>query len=221
MERGMRFLIVAPWGNPPQWRKAKYRVEVKHPALRIEAKDVEGCSSTAALAQQLRKAGAVDVLIFGIDTAVPPAGRGLREAVEEKYREWARALGVEGDVASLPGIGLYHGWRFQATALHIFNKALHAILQKAEELRPSFMVVDLTHGVNYQTVAVLYAAVAASVLLGLEHRTIIYNSEPYPPDHTTDNCIKEEKSQKQVENGLPSLAVLDVTELQSVMRTIR
>ncbi|MGC8584296.1 MAG: CRISPR-associated CARF protein Csx1 [Thermoproteus sp.] len=220
MERGMRFLIVAPWGNPPQWRRAKYRVEVKHPALRIEAEDVEGCSSTAALAQQLRKAGAVDVLIFGIETAVPPAG-GLREAVEEKYREWARALGVEGDVASLPGIGLYHGWRFQATALHIFNKALHAILQKAEESRPSFMVVDLTHGVNYQTVAVLYAAVAASVLLGLEDRTIIYNSEPYPPDHTTDNCIKEEKSQRRDKTEPPSLAVLDVTELQSVMRTIR
>ncbi|MGC9051943.1 CRISPR-associated CARF protein Csx1 [Pyrobaculum sp.] len=220
MERKMRFLLIAPWGNPPQWRKAKYRVEVKHPALRIEAEDVEGCSSTAALAKQLGKTGDVDVLIFGMDTAIPPADQGIRKAVEEKYREWAKTLGVEGDVVSLPGIGLYHGWRFKATALHIFNKALHAILQKAEKSKPSFIVVDLTHGVNYQTVAVLYAAVAASVLLDLEGRTIIYNSEPYPPDHITENCIKEER-QKQVKKELPSLAVLDVTELQSVIRAIR
>ncbi|AET32466.1 CRISPR-associated CARF protein Csx1 [Pyrobaculum ferrireducens] len=221
MERKMRFLLIAPWGNPPQWRKAKYRVEVKHPALRIEAEDVEGCSSTAALAQQLRKARDVDVLIFGMDTAIPPADQVLRKAVEEKYREWAEKLDVKADVVSLPGIGLYHGWHFKATALHIFNKTLHAILQKAEEKsRPSFIVVDLTHGVNYQTVAVLYAAVAASVLLDLEGRTIIYNSEPYPPDHITENCIKEER-QKQVKKELPSLAVLDVTELQSVIRAIR
>lgn len=215
---------MAPWGNPATWRLAKYKVELSHPALRrLGAVEVESCSSTKALAEQLRGAGEVKVLIFGIDTvAQPREGEDLRKAAEEMYGQWARELGLEADVVSLPGIGLFHGWRFAGRPLHLFNKALYHILKAAEEYNPTFIVVDLTHGMNYQTVAVLYAAVAASVLLGMEGSKgpILYNSEPYPPDHQPKQCVQAARSGGAKEEA-PQLTALDVSQLQTVIRLIR
>ncbi|MEM0464487.1 CRISPR-associated CARF protein Csx1 [Pyrobaculum sp.] len=220
----MRFLVVAPWGNPTTWRLAKYKVELSHPALRrLGVAEVESCSSAKALAAQLRSAGDVKVLIFGIDTvAQPREGEDLRRSAEEMYGRWARELGLEAEVVSLPGIGLFHGWRFAARPLLLFNKALYHILKAAEEYNPTFIVVDLTHGVNYQTVAVLYAAVAASVLLGLEGSKglILYNSEPYPAEYQPERCVKgDEREGRRAE--VPQLTVLDVSQLQTVVRLIR
>ncbi|AFA39160.1 CRISPR-associated protein, MJ1666 family [Pyrobaculum oguniense TE7] len=139
------------------------------------------------------------------------------------YKRWARELGVEADVVSLPGIGLFHGWRFDGKPLHLFNKALYHILKAAEEHKPTFIVVDLTHGVNYQTVAVLYAAVAASVLLGLEGNrgSILYNSEPYPTEYRAGACIASTQTGEGKREELPQLTILDVSQLQTAVRLIR
>mgnify|MGYP001772994003 CR=1 FL=1 len=220
----MKFLVVAPWGSPTTWHRAKYRVELAHPALKdLEAVEVESCSSTKALAEQLRRKGDVKVLIFGIDTvAQPREGENLRKSAEEMYRQWAEELGVDGDVVSLPGIGLFHGWRFTGRPLHLFNKALYHVLKAAEEYEPHFIVVDLTHGVNYQTVAVLYASVAASVLLGMEgsRGLIIYNSEPYPSNYRPGQCLKGAE-RVEVKTETPQLTALDVSQLQTAIRLIR
>ncbi|AAL62572.1 hypothetical protein PAE0117 [Pyrobaculum aerophilum str. IM2] len=218
----MKFLVVAPWGNPSMWRRARYRIELRHKALEgLGEGEVETCSSTKALAELLRRRGDVKVLIFGLDTVAQPAGgRTPREIAEEKYREWARALGVEGEVVSLPGIGLFHGWRYEGKPLHLFNAAFYHILKTAEELKPSFIVVDLTHGVNYQTIAVLYAAVAASVLLEKEDRLLLYNSEPYPAEYSAETCIKEAQRVERRE-GVPQLTALDVRQLQDAVGAIR
>lgn len=217
----MRSLVVAPWGNPTTWRRARYKVELVHPALRGLAQgEVESCSSTKALAEQLRQRGEVKVLIFGLDTVAQP-GEDLRRSAEAMYRQWAQELGVEGDVVSLPGIGLFHGWRFLGKPLHLFNKALYHVLKVAEEYKPTFIVVDLTHGINYQTVAVLYAVVAASVLLDKEGELLLYNSEPYPTEYKADNCIQGAQAGESKRVELPLLTVLDVQQLQKAIGNIR
>lgn len=86
-------------------------------------------------------------------------------------------MGVEGEVALLPGVGLFYGWRFLGTPMHMFNTALYHILKAGKEFKPSFIAVDLTHEVNYQTV--LCASRAASILLGVEDRLLLFSSEPY------------------------------------------
>ena len=49
-----------------------------------------------------------------------------------------------------------------------------------ERFEPTFIVVDITHGVNYQMTAILYATMAAAALTGMDDRVEIFNSEPYP-----------------------------------------
>lgn len=89
-----RALVVAAWGYPPSWRKAKYRVgPPAHPAFR-NARLVEcsSCSNTLTLIKFFffRENGwEVQTVIFGVDTALSPAGvadgREFRRRVKERF----------------------------------------------------------------------------------------------------------------------------------------
>jgi CRISPR-associated protein Csx1 len=120
-------LVAAAWGYPPGWRKARYRVEPpQHPAFK-GARQVEctSCSSTLALIRFFRENDwDVKTLIFGVDTALNPAGfadgKEFRNNVKEQYLKWFRGLAETSDcsteseveVVVLPGIGRHWGRQF-------------------------------------------------------------------------------------------------------------
>ncbi len=233
-------LVAAAWGYPPGWRKAKYRVEPpQHPAFKREnlvertshSSTVEctSCSSTLALIRFFRENGwDVKTLIFGVDTALNPArfadGREFRKSVKEQYLKWFRGLAETSDclaeseveVVVLPGIGRHWGRQFKGALLAVFNEAFHALLKAG---KPTFLVVDLTHGINFQTVAVLYAAVAAAVIWKKERDLLILNSDPYPAGVRVGQCVSGEKAEESA--GMPELSLNDVSELQRAVRNIR
>jgi CRISPR-associated protein Csx1 len=117
---GGSVLVAAAWGYPPGWKKAKYRVEPPQHKSFKDAKPVEciSCSSTLALIRFFRENGwDVKTVIFGVDTALNPAGfadgKEFRRSVKERYIEWFRGLvktsdcspESEPEVIILPGIG--------------------------------------------------------------------------------------------------------------------
>ncbi|MFZ8839605.1 MAG: CRISPR-associated CARF protein Csx1 [Pyrobaculum sp.] len=235
---GGSVLVAAAWGYPPGWRKARYRVEPpQHPAFK-DARQVEctSCSSTLALIRFFRENGwDVKTLIFGVDTALNPAdfadGKEFRNNVKEQYVKWFRELEktsncsaeLEPEVVVLPNIGRYWGRRFEGAPLAMFNEALRA-LRDAD--KPTFLAVDLTHGINFQTVAVLYAAVAAAVIWGVEKNLLIFNSDPYPTGAKTEQCVSDEKAGGKVgaaerKDESIDLFINDVSELQKAVRNIR
>jgi|GEM_PF-1149731 len=229
---GPSVLVVAAWGYPPAWRKARYTVTINHPAFK-DAKPVEctTCSTTLALLSFLLQNGYnAKALIFGLDTAATPRqgedGATFRSRVEELYKSWFKQLSGDADchidvpdyqVKALPGLGIYGGWRFRGTPMALFNAAVDAILDALETR--NFIIVDLSHGVNYQTVAVLYATVTAAVIRGLEDRLLIYNSDPYPQSVQSQPCVPSDKNPPT--QYIPSLKLNDVSELQRAVRRIR
>jgi CRISPR-associated protein Csx1 len=224
-------LVAAAWGYPPGWRKARYRVEPpQHPSFK-GARPVEctSCSSTLALIRFFRENGwDVKTLIFGVDTALNPTGftdgEEFRKSVKEQYLKWFRGLAetsnctaeLEPEVVVLPGIGRHWGCQFKGALLAVFNETLHALLKAG---KPTFLVVDLTHGINFQTVAVLYAAVAAAVIWKKEKDLLILNSDPYPTGVRVEQCVSGEKTKESAE--VPELSLNDVSELQRAVRNIR
>jgi CRISPR-associated protein Csx1 len=228
---GGSVLVAAAWGYPPGWRKARYRVEPpQHPSFK-GARRVEctSCSSTLALIRFFRENGwDVKTVIFGVDTALNPAGfadgKEFRRSVKERYIEWFRGLVETSDCSSesepeviiLPGIGRHWGRQFKGAPLATFNEALHALLKAG---KPSILAVDLTHGINFQTVAVLYAAVAAAVIWKKERDLLILNSDPYPAGVRMGQCVSGEKAEESAE--MPELSINDVSELQRAVRNIR
>lgn len=235
---GGSVLIAAAWGYPPSWRKARYRVDPPAHSAFGDARPMEcsSCSDTFPLIRLFRENGwDVKTVIFGVDTALNPAGfadgRDFRRSVKEQYVEWFRRLaeasecsaGPEAEVVVLPGIGRYWGRRFKGAPLAIFNEALRALLEAG---RPTFLAVDLTHGINFQTVAVLYAAVAAAVIWGVEKNLLIFNSDPYPAGAKSEQCVSGERAEGKVgaaeEKGEAiDLFINEVSELQRALRNIR
>jgi CRISPR-associated protein Csx1 len=224
-------LVAAAWGYPPGWKKAKYRVEPPQHKSFKDAKPVEciSCSSTLALIRLFRENGwDVKTVIFGVDTALNPAGfadgKEFRRSVKERYIEWFRGLvktsncspESEPEVIILPGIGRHWGRQFKGALLAVFNEAFHALLKAG---KPSILAVDLTHGINFQTVAVLYAAVAAAVIWKRERDLLILNSDPYPTGVKVEQCVSGEKTKENTE--VPELSLNDVSELQRAVRNIR
>ena len=232
-----KILVVATWGLPSSWTRFKYVVEIDHHAFKDLGKlECETRCSTFAIWAYLSKKFDVDLLIFGTDTLVEPGNSGdLRKTAHETYRkhleqflgdcDCCRDLTGRGNVeiSVLPGIGHYYGWRFQASVDNIYNQAFYKIFQKLSNASYKWIVVDLTHGINYMMLTVLYAAIANAIVYGLEEkdRVVLLNSEParvYSPRvHERASTILEPPGRC----GDQHLAILDVRRLQVAIRLIR
>lgn len=179
-------LIVAPWGYPPQWGLVEYDVRLKRKPLdRVHFK-CKSCSSTIALLASLLKHGFTNVhlAIIGVDTRVKPNSKGdYRKTVMERYKgdfktlidktievnEFDEVLGRRlkaygnGDsrvsFIIIPGVGIYYGYDYRGDIDQIFLTIYSRLLGVLErsELSKAMVVLDLTHGINYQTVITLYA----------------------------------------------------------------
>jgi CRISPR-associated protein Csx1 len=245
---GIRILLVASWGNPSEWRPAQYRLPLQsvfHEGLRrsVEAKlqGVEVClsnCSTLALASLLKRASMeVEMLVFGLDTLVQPASSGdLKKNAEEMYRYFTEKFIQECSCCSVlekdgkppirivvtPGLGVFHDYAYKGSPVHIFNIAFSKILESVERFEPTFIVVDITHGVNYQMTAILYATMAAAALTSMDDRVEIFNSEPYPRRRRESPQQQPQLSQQPLQDKHaeepPPLNILDVTQLSEALR---
>lgn len=235
----MNILLIAAWGYPPAWSKYRYVINMKNQAFRSLPKfECESCSSTLAIAKYLTSAGHdVQMLIFGLDTVVDPSelgeGEGLRKHAEKSYRDWFKELarqcgwgGGNPETVMLPGRGRYYGWEFGGSVAHLFNKVFIHVLNKLYEDRDggsnySFIILDLTHGINFQLVTVLYAVIAAAILKSrgdgrsLEDSVLILNSEP--ATGKGEKCIKVQPKSFTTKE----LGIIDVTDLQKAVKFIR
>ena len=110
----------------------------------------------------------------------------LRRA-EDVLRSYARAL-LGGDVESrlrvvvLPGVGYYNGYRFEGFLENAKFVLVKELYEELSVYRPSVVVLDITHGVNYMS-TLTYSVVtmlgrALYVTEGLPKQVVTLNSDP-------------------------------------------
>ena len=242
MAKSPRILIIAPWGYPPQWRIADYTISFQEHLLlrRIGLTRCRTCSSTIALMAGLYELGRlgeeyspkIKTLIIGLDTVVDPStlssSEALREEASRLYLEYFRQIlqaskdcknrvsEEQVEIHVIPGMGKFHDWSFKGSIDIMFNAAFNKLVDSIESFKPSLIVLDLTHGINYQTIVVLYATVAATALLGKENKLVMANSEPYPVGVRTPSCIKSRNPGREDKESV-DMSIIDTTRLQKVI----
>jgi CRISPR-associated protein Csx1 len=256
MSERYKVLVVASWGDPRRWDEVSYRLSVEsleHPGLRKVlgegARELEcrSRSSTVSLLCLLSSAGLeVHGVVFGLDTVASASSQNIRndafnvydssleefvkgstccEEIKEeiKKKKWI-------DVVVTPGVGTYGGLSYRGSPTHIFTQAFMEIYKRLASDDHAFLVVDITHGINYQTTAVLYAAMTSAIVAGKERNLVILNSEPPSPSTKPQRTDKSPQPAQlgSVQPGLQaisqqasnpqSLGILDVTLLSNALR---
>jgi CRISPR-associated protein Csx1 len=110
----------------------------------------------------------------------------LRRA-EDVLRSYARVL-LGGDVESrlrvvvLPGVGHYNGYRFEGFLENAKFVLMKELYEELSAYKPSVVVLDITHGVNYMPTltynAVTILGRALYVTEGLPRQVVTLNSDP-------------------------------------------
>jgi len=110
----------------------------------------------------------------------------LRRA-EDVLRSYARAL-LGGDVEArlrvvvLPGVGYYNGYRFEGFLENAKFVLMKELYEELSAYKPSVVVLDITHGVNYMPTltynAVTMLGRALYVTEGLPKQVVTLNSDP-------------------------------------------
>ena len=207
-------IVIASWGFPPQWRRAKYRLHLVDRGYNIDF-SCETCCSTVALAAALNLKESVNlckVVVIGADSVLSPEnfsdGVSFRKGVKNAFKGFVQALLRKEncacceslspdvfDVFIIPGIGKYYGYQFNGTIEQIFVSVFYRVLAVLREVKKADIFLDITHGINYQVVASLYATIAAILSFDptLEGRLFIVNSEPYPPGYRSKICITAQR----------------------------
>jgi len=176
--------------------------------------------------------------VLGLDTAIQPKdhedGIKFRERVKRAYEMWLMSLlddckthGCCEDISEklfiidiLLGIGMFNGWRYLAKIDDLFVKAFLKVRDELRELGSrTWVFIDITHGINYQTISVMYASLAAVICeLGIRGltKTFILNSEPAMGGEL---CIKISKN-NIISQAVNEINILDVTRLYTILNFI-
>jgi CRISPR-associated protein Csx1 len=212
-------------------------------------------STTLALACFFKSFADVKIVIFGLDsladlgdpicrTSEGIKGADVRECARKRYEFFLERFvnSIDRDVCKLdnyeqfievvvaPARGSFYGYRFSGSPVHIFNKAFIKILNVVEEFNPRFVVLDVTHGVNYQTISVQYAALAVNQLVNALNKLkgrhqislVIMNSEPIPSPQPRSSMDvgSREGSEKRLQDPVPQLKILDVSEIAATLEFV-
>ncbi|MEM1646484.1 MAG: TM1812 family CRISPR-associated protein, partial [Ignisphaera sp.] len=228
-----------------QWTKYRYKIKIDHQAhIDLGESECESCCTTIVLVHHLVKKYDVKAIVFGADTVVDPSTTNdIRSEAQSLYEEWLnQLLNVENcsccdsmnkkspnektsrdiEISVLPGIGYYYGWHFKASIDNVFVQAFTKIFCELQSGNYKWIFLDLSHGLNYLLVAVLYATVANAVLFGMEDRLILVNSEPARASNK--RCIKMSGTREvrdMRKDEIESLGILDVSRLQVAVNLIR
>ncbi len=238
-------LVLSVWGYPPQWTKYRYKIKIDHPAHKdLGESECESCCTTIVLVHHLVKKYDVKAIVFGADTVVDPSTTNdIRSEAQSLYEEWLNQLlnvencsccnsmnkkspnektSIDIEISVLPGIGYYYGWHFKASIDNVFIQAFTKIFYELRSRNYKWIFLDLSHGLNYLLVAVLYATVANAVLFGMEDRLILVNSEPARASNK--RCIKVSDIREvrdTQKDEIEYLGILDVSRLQAAVNLIR
>ena len=177
----MGVLLVAPWGDPSGWVKARYT---------LDGDSVESFTSLALLYRALRPEG---VVVYASDTLagrVPRPdiagnlGAGYDAGITGPVREWVKGFscGLPLDVTVLPGVIGGSSVVVEGSARDYYYLMLYDLVERVTGGGYSGIVFDSTHGVNYMTSMGLQAAREATAVLGVARggRAVleVYNSSP-------------------------------------------
>ncbi|AGT34797.1 MAG: CRISPR-associated CARF protein Csx1 [Thermofilum sp.] len=253
MSEKSKVLVVASWGDPRRWDEVSYRLSVEsleHPGLRKVlgegARELEcrSRSSTVSLLCLLSSAG-LDVhgVVFGLDTVASVSSQNIRNDALNVYdnsleefvkgstccEEIKEEIKERIEVVVTPGVGTYGGLSYRGSPTHIFTQAFMKIYKRLADDH-TFLVVDITHGINYQTTAILYAAMTSAIVAGKEKNLVIFNSEPPSPPTKPQRTDKSPQpaqlgavqpvpqATSQQASNPQSLGILDVTLLSNALQ---
>jgi CRISPR-associated protein Csx1 len=253
MSEKSKVLVVASWGDPRRWDEVSYRLSVEsleHPGLRKVlgegARELEcrSRSSTVSLLCLLSSAG-LDVhgVVFGLDTVASASSQNIRDDALNVYdnsleefvkgstccEEIKEKIKERIEVVVTPGVGTYGGLSYRGSPTHIFTQAFMEIYKRLADDH-TFLVVDITHGINYQTTAILYAAMTSAIVAGKEKNLVIFNSEPPSPPTKPQRTDKSPQpaqlgsvqpvpqATSQQASNPQSLGILDVTLLSNALQ---
>mgnify|MGYP003871567599 CR=1 FL=1 len=182
-----RTLVVAPWGQPAVWGKARYV---------LEQSEMESCTSLGLILERF-KGDEVDVAILALDSLIdeyfsqPSESQcytcydnlrsSIREAATCKSYTDIRArltnfvkrfveclrLPCNPYVVICPAVGSPGGkWRFSGAPTDFEAVVLHELGKQCVEKAYTRIVLDLTHGINFMPAVVLkLAGELASLIL--------------------------------------------------------
>lgn len=167
-------LLLAPWGDPKNWRRLTYR---------YQDRETKTCTSLKIL----QNAIAPDkTIIVGLETL---AERGLNYAevksdAENKLSNYADNFGLQNHTVLIaPGVGSFPRAIFIGSALDYYYYVFWRISTYLLEHNDKKLEVhlDLTHGINYSTI-LTYRAVKEilelfSIFVDVEF--VVYNADPF------------------------------------------
>ena len=174
-------LLVAPWGDPSGWIKARYT---------LDGDSVESFTSLALLYKALRPDGVVvytsDTLAGRVPrpTIADSLGAGYDAGITGPVREWVKGFscGLPLDVTVLPGVIGGSSVVVEGSARDYYYLMLYDLVERVAGGGFSGIVFDATHGINYMTSMGLQAAREAAAILGVARggRAVleVYNSSP-------------------------------------------
>lgn len=165
-------ILIAPWGNPSGWGEADYVLEGTMTRSKTSLKPLKDAMDPER------------TLIIALDS-LATEGRdyaGIRDSAESAVKGWAEAFGIEEpDVIIAPGRGRFGAMTLDGELMDCYRYLLAALSEYLVDNRDPDIVLDLTHGINFETVFTYRALRDALSVVGFfgETRLRVYNSDPF------------------------------------------
>lgn len=182
-------VLIAPWGNPANWKELWYEFEGKK----------NKSSTSLKIIQEVIEPERT--IIICLDTLAREGEdyKKVKGYVENEIKEYAKEFGLrEYDVLVAPGIGSFPNGIFRGDALDYYYYIIAKISNELlKHLGNSLEIhVDLTHGINYMTIltykAIREIAETLSIFGSVHFKA--YNADPSQPtvaDTLSINIIED------------------------------
>ena len=174
-------LLIAPWGNPFNWKEIRYRFETTT------------CTSKTSLCVLVKALKPERILILVADSLVrsekvkeTPGYEAIKEAVKEDIGEFLEKTCFSEDLSKveicvLPGTGYFQNGSFEGQILDYYYRLLYELAKIASESELSEIHLDLTHGLNFMPV-LTYRAVKEILQVVSFFKSVkftAYNADPF------------------------------------------
>lgn len=173
--RGVK-LLIAPWGDPSNWKEVVYE---------FDKRMVRSSTSVKILQESVNPD---KTIIIGLDTLAERGGsyQEVKVDAEEKIKGYADKFGlVNYEVLIAPGIGTFSNGIFYGDALDYYYYVIAKISLKLLENHEDALYIhlDLTHGINYSTILTYKAVKEIAEIFSVfkEVKFKAYNADPSIP----------------------------------------
>lgn len=166
-------ILIAPWGNPGGWKEVTYV---------FDGKNMKSKTSLEILQEVIKPD---KTIIICLDTLAEEGKnyKEVRENAERRIREYADKFGLSNyEVLTAPGIGTFPNGIFRGDALDYYHYIIAKLNLNFEHSNLDIHL-DLTHGINYQTILTYRAIKEMLELFSIFKKTRFkaYNADPSSP----------------------------------------